>query len=466
MMKTICFVLFLFSTSIYTSESVTVSDILKSSSTFYPDVHIALERLREQEGSYLAATGAFDTHLDWDYSDRLNGYYSGEQQTLKLTQPFQQFNTKLFAQYRRSDGNFPIYEDELYTDDNEFGIGLTVSLLRNRAIDPKRFKLFKNAGNIEIAKLKLTETLFGIQHSAYNSYLKWVSAGLEYDVYKQLLSIANKRQKAINEKVKRGDAPNILKVENSQLISMRKELLLKAKQKLQNASISLSLFYRDMQGNPITLSQKNLPKKFPTLKLLNIENLKLEIHELTQANPRLSQLDTELEITAKETDLNQNNLLPELDLTFKHSDDSGNTNPERSPAESMVSLQFSLPIQRRLDNGHRDSIMAKQKQLTLKRQLTLDKLHAQFNKLLNNLTAAKQLLSLSKQQIKAAKQLEKAEWTLFTNGQSDFLRTNIREVNTVKAQINYIQAQKNLISIYTDLYALMWDKSVFFLSHI
>ena len=444
------------------AQPLTIESVLKSSAQHYPTIQVAVEKLREQQSKFMVSEGAFDAKLDVAYMDRPEGYYTGDHSSIMLLQPLQPLNATFFAQYRRSDGSFPIYEDALITDDDEMSLGLTISLLRNRDIDSRRFKLFEQAGYVNVATLDVLKTFFSIQIKSYKVYLDWVSAGLEYYVYKRLLDIAQQRQVALEEKAKQGDIAEIATIENKQLILQRQGSLVEAKRKFDNVSISLSLFYRTSLGRPQVITLEQLPTAFPDISDIDLGAFHDKINELSDINPEMQQLVAQGEILDRQHQLAQNDVMPELDLTWKSADDLGDSDLALSMGESVVSLKFSLPIQQRRQRGALDEVRAKQRQLELQKQFALETLQAEFKRVLTNLKRARELMAVTEEQVSLAKKMETFERVLFENGQSDFFRTNFREITTAKAEIQHIHAQKKMLSVSAELHAMMLNRDIFF----
>ena len=86
--------------------------------------------------------GEFDLNVISKVDSRVEGYYDGDYFDVFLEKPLQFLNSKIYAGYRKSEQDFPLYEGKMKTlDEGESVVGVQLSLLRNRNIDPKRLKL-------------------------------------------------------------------------------------------------------------------------------------------------------------------------------------------------------------------------------------------------------------------------------------------------------------------------------------
>jgi len=439
-------------------DKISISDVLISSATHYPEIQSALTDLDQKQGLITESLGAFDASIEGEYYNRFNGFYDGTVASTNLVKPFQDYGAKLSLGYRKSDGDFPVYEDVYFTNDGgEVNASLSLSLLRNRDIDPKRFKLNENQIKLDRARIDLLDKQLNIQSNAYKAYLEWLATGKEYKVYQELLNIAEKREKGLKRRVSRGDLAKIFITENKQFILQRREAMIDAKRKFDNAGNKLSLFLRDEDGLMLDITHNQLPKKFPVSKNLNITEMENNIDDIIQSTPTVQRMDTIQAEAQNQIKLGENDVLPAIDLTLKAADDFGNGRADfgsggltREEAESSVRMSISIPLQKRFGQGKIAQGKALEQKVGFEKNLMIDKLEINFRNLMNNLKVAKNMLSITSQEINVTAEMEKAERIRFENGQSDFFLVNIRETNRAKAKINNIKADKYLSSVYSD----------------
>lgn len=433
------------------TQKISLEDVLRSSADNFPQIQIALAKYEETQGKINESLGAFDASIEGSYYDRLSGFYSGRTYGAELVQPFQQFNAKASVGYRRSDDNFPIYEDYYFTNDGgELSGKLSLSLLRNRDIDPKRFKVLQNQINLEQAELNVVATKISVQSDAYQTYLDWVSTGLKYKVYKSLLKIAENRQKALTQKEKRGDIAKIALVENRQFILQRKEVVRQTKRQFENISNKLSMYMRGPDGEPFLMELSNLPSDLPSHDNVSIGDMNDALGEIVSINPKVRQLENEMKQAQNQIALGQNDMQPALDVEVGVANDFGSGSRTRDDLDSTLRLNMSFPLQRRSGEGQVRQGQARKRQVEQKRNLELERLRVSFENILSNVAAAQDLLDITEEEISVTQQMENAERKRFDNGQSDFFLVNIREINAVTAKINNIKASQYLSSVYAD----------------
>ena len=96
-------------------------------------------------GEVISSNGPFDVNLNMDSRNYPLGFYNRYVHDVFVDVPLRDFGGKLFSGYRVASGNWPIYYNYLNTlGGGAFVNGLELPLLKNRAIDAKRAKLYQN----------------------------------------------------------------------------------------------------------------------------------------------------------------------------------------------------------------------------------------------------------------------------------------------------------------------------------
>lgn len=446
------------------TQPLLLEDVLASTSKYFPQIEIARYALEETRGKTTESQGAFDARLETNSYQRMSGFYSGDLYEANIVKPLPSYNAKASVGYRYSDGQFPVYEDYFFTNEGgELNGKLSLSLLRNRDIDPKRFALMQDQLEVKQSQLDLLATKFSVHADAYQTYLEWVAIGLTYRIYHSLLEIAQQRQEALKIKEKKGDIANIVLVENRQFILQRQEILRQVKRQFENISQQLSMFVRDEKGQPMHISFDHLPAEFPLPQRYTIAEMRKTMDGIAPLNPRIKKLENALIQAQNKIKLGENNTKTALDLELSMANDFGNGSPSREELESTALVNLSIPLQTQFGKGQIKQGKAKKRQLEKQKQLELEKLRVHFEKILNNIAAAKDLLKMTEEEIVIAQKMEVAERRRFENGQSDFFFVNIREVSTVEAKVNNLKAKKYLASMYVNyLVATLDDVSLGF----
>ncbi len=429
---------------------LTLSEVLDSSRRHAPQVLEAIAKVRQAEGKALAAEGAFDTVIKAEGEARLSGYYDGRIAQGTLTRPIESMGGSLYGGYRVSDGRFPVYEDDRFTNRlGEVKVGAVLSLMRDRLIDDRRFSRSNARIDVDIAEAERLLTAIGTQRRAIGAYNQWVAAGLRLSVYRDLLKIAQERQVGLRRQVQLGARPGIILTENEQNVLRRETLVVRAEQDLAAAANALSLFLRDTNGAPLLPDNARLPAAFPPLAGPS-RNPRLRL----DARPDLRQLDMRLKQSTDRLALDQNSLQPRLDLKLEASQDIGPVGEggrSRVGTETKVGLSFTLPLERRVAKGRIDQTIAEIDAIRRKRQQTEEQIVAAIDALAIDVRATGQLRALAEAEQDRATLMARAENRRFMMGASDFFLVNVREEAAADAAIRKLDAAYREVVAHAEL---------------
>lgn len=431
-----------------------LEDVLDSSLQHFPQVLAAVEKTDAQAGKLLAAEGAFDLKLENSTFSRAAGYYDGKIVDSKLVKPLPAFNTKLYGGYRVSDGEFPLYEDEFFTNSGgEFKIGAVFSLLRDRDIDERRFALRDNSLALTQTQLEQRLTQIKVQHQAANAYLAWLAAGKALDIYRGLLTLAEARQRALESRVADGDLARVYLNENRQYILKRSSKVAEAERVLANYANRLALYLRDQSGLPRRPDTAEIPSGWPDFGRVDAAELEATIAATRRARPELGIVDADLERERNRLALGENSLLTRVDLNLEASQDLGRGSFTREETDAVVRLDIMVPLERRTGRGKIAEARANLNRLNYERQLLNEQIEVEVRNIANDISAAERFLDLAAQEVEQAEILEDAERSRFDDGASDFFVVNLREEATADARVRRIEAHAGLLQALSNFYA-------------
>lgn len=433
------------------------NEVARLARLYSPKLLSTLEKRNITTAKILEAEGAFDTSIEQDLYSRLHGFYEGQQADTRIVQPLREFNAELSAGYRISDGDFPIYEDQrITTDDGEFLIGLKLSLLRNRTIDPNRFKLQTAQLQEAIIEADVALLQIALQEQAVEKYWEWLSAGLIYDVYQDLLNIAVERQQNFKARAEAGDIARIFLTENQQYILQRQAELNNAALEFDVKANQLGFYARNALGQPLTPQKEQLPSTFPpTDAMIDMATFQQRL----LLRPELAQFSVQSQEFELREQYGENLLLPKLDVSLEHNNDIGAGPSSRGEPETILKADVSIPLQRRTARGYIAQAKAQQRQLQYEVQLVTDSLTMKLQNALKTLNNAREYVNITRKEIELAQTMQNAEQIRFRNGDSDYFLLNVRDENVAKARIKHIKAQKQYQQALTQLYALNMDFS-------
>jgi len=442
--------------TIQPAHAMTMEALLQSSAKHYPSIQKAREGVEAQSGKVQAAQGAFDWELNQRSVSRVSGFYGGDYSDSKITRRLADSATRIYGGYRVSREGFPVYEDEEVTlSGGEFNAGVALSLWRNRIIDEDRF-MFRDA-ELELKQRTndLLLTQLGVQYDAMQAYLDWLAAGKAVQVVESLLNIAVKRQDGFTERVSKGDIAEIFLTENKQYLAKRGADVNDAKRALDNRATKLSLFWRDADGKTLVPSHKEQPKDFPKLDSFSI-NLDKEIERAKLVRPELIKVELGLQRERNKLKLNENKLMPKVDLVAESAQDLGtgssNQARTRGGVEGKIGLNISIPLQTNTGQGLVRQSAATIKQLEQDSRLLNDQIVTEIQIAANNYSVASKNVVLAKLESSVAATMEQAERKRFDSGAVDFFVLNMREERAAEARLKLIDSQQKLWRSIADYY--------------
>ena len=421
------------------------AEVLASSEIHFPRILQSLAQRSAAEGDALAALGAFDLVFGADGFSRVSGFWDGSVVTGMASQRFRNNGGGVYAGYRLSDGEFPIYEDQYFTNSGgELTVGVLFSLLRDRQIDSDRFGIRDTELTVLEADQDVLLTKIGVQRRAIGAYWQWVTMGRKLAVYRNLLEIAELRESGLEEQVRRGARAEIFLVENSQNLVRRRSLVAAAERDFEVAANDLAFFYRDGDGLPRLPGADRLPP-FDNERLTVPP--RMEMAAATDAllkRPELARLRATIQRVQNRLSLAENALKPRLDLNVEVDHDFGGVAEggiSRDSTDTKVGFTFSVPLQMRSGRGQVYAAESELGALRLEQRLLQDEIEIEVRNILASLNGAERLLMLASEQVGLARRMEEAEQRRFDSGASDFFLVNIREETAANAEIEFHRAR-------------------------
>jgi outer membrane protein TolC len=449
------FISLLFFSSLIQAKELSLEQVLSSTKKHHPKILEVIQKVSELEGEVKSNEGQFDSSIKFDSQERMEGFYDGDVIDGKIEKPFQWANSKVFLGQRQSQGKFAEYEGDFKTLENgETFVGFQLSLLKNRAIDKKRFKLIASQLKLNQSEdnLRLTEIM--VINEATKAYWQWVAYGKIFKVYDELLEVAVNRDKGLRRRVKKGDLAKIYITENQQYILKRRSKREEAKNDFLKASFYLSLYRRDDNGDIKVPKIEELPKEIKVdFQEVTKKQLENDFAKIIKTSPAIHMIEMEIEKMRQSRKLGENDLLPNLDLKFQRSNHIGAIEQGIDNEEAKISVNLSIPIERRLGKGKIAKADAKIYQLTRKKQFLSEKLYVGLQNFHNSLEISKNIIKNSKEEFRLTDILVNQELKRFQSGASDFFVVNIREQNRADANITLIKARLKYLKTLSEYQA-------------
>ncbi len=406
-----------------------LSTVLKRAQARHPELTRARQDVRRADGDRLASRGGLDTKVKLGAKRWVLGYYDKGQLEALLSQATTLYGAELYAGWRRSlGGRIPIYDGQIETlSGGEFRAGLELPLWRDGRIDLNRAGMRK--ADLESKKVRYELKAFRLllANAAAHAYWTWVEAGRKLEIERELLRVAQVRGKGLERRAETGDAAGILLVDNQRSILSREARVVTATQKLRQAALKLSLFYRNSRGRPIVPSANQLPDKLPQSTKLKLTRLRRDIKGALKRRPEMRALKLEAKQAGVEADLWDNQTAPDIRLWAEGGKDFGTGSETLRPLDVALGVTVSVAVPMRKARGKAKAARAKRLGVIAKQRAQRDKIVADVKVAFTAMQAAHRLVGLARRTRQATSQLAEAERRKVALGSSDLLLLTIRE---------------------------------------
>lgn len=439
-----------------TEKPLALDEVLSAALRAFPGLLSTEQKKEVAEGNYQTAEGGFDTLVKSKNRWSIAGIYENQMNDVSFEQPTPFLGTTFFGGWRRGSGDYPVYEGKSQTaDDGEIRLGVNIPLWRNRDIDSRRAKLQQAELGKLIASHEYDQALLEVRRLASQRYWDWLMAGQRLKVADRLLQIAEERNAGILERAAAGDIADFEALDNQRAILERRERRVAAQRLLEQSAIQLSMYWRDVDGQPqlpdLSLMPDDFPEQEPALDI----NAEQAMRTALDQRPELKRLSLQRQQTETELELQQNQRAPGVDFSVMGAKDVGSSNKSINRDELYLGLNVDIPLQQRVAGGRAQAAAANLQRLKWDQQLLEDRINNEIQDALSAIGAARQRVQLSYQQWQAAQQLEEGEQSRFELGDSTLLFVNLREIANGDAALKAAETKATLFKAHADFEAAL-----------
>jgi outer membrane protein TolC len=437
-------ILFTFSNHII-AQDLFISSLDSSINKCYPKI---LNSIIQQEISQSEVTknkSPFDTRLNSDATQRAGSTYNTSYQKVAIEKRFYDSPISAYTGFDLSNGYTPQYDSAQITSTQgrEF-IGLKLNLLSGFAIDKERLDLYSAVLDSDKARYEIELSKLIVKTDAIKAYTAWIIAGAELKAYQKLLTIAEKRQQALEKRFKHGDVSKISLTENYNYVLKRKIKVMSAKDYFNKASLELSMFYRNPNCEIENINENFLPPELPKDKTLQSTSDIEEINAAIRNRPEFKVIETQLEKIRKEQEYAGTAMLPKLELNVKYNQNNSATSPTSyftiNQQEVVATANFSMPLERSNGKGLSSAASQKMTKLLNERKFLVDQVSTKIKALHYTVNNTAQQITLAHSEYALAEQLVAAENQKIANGDSNFFMLNAREENMTNSYLSYLNS--------------------------
>ncbi len=261
--------------------------VVAAATQSFPSVREAAQLRDEALGASQQALGEFDDRLEAFTINQPLGYYENYRHGVSWSRPLENGGVG-YAGYRIGRGRFePWYGGRDTDNSGEFRVGFEIPLLQSRAIDSRRTAVRLAALDLQKSDPQLFQQVLAAQGDAAEAYWQWVAVGQQYRVAQDLMRLAEERVQRIQRQIDAGDVAQIVGIDNRRLLALRRSRLIEVRQRWDAAAVRLSLYYRDVAGRPIAVTEDALPEIFPAAPNALID-LPADISSALEQRPELA----------------------------------------------------------------------------------------------------------------------------------------------------------------------------------
>ena len=424
------------------AEPLTLDEVVDGAERALPTLVATRFDVDAAQAEQLAANGAFDP--SWKTRGvvtPISGYPQGRVDSY-VEAPTPLWGTTFVAGYRYGAGKIQPYygERETWTG-GELRAGAVVPVVRNGPIDRRRASQARAELGLALSQLSVTAQRIELRRLATVRFYEWVAAGERREIARQLLRVAEDRDRQLEARTTVGDAAKIDRQDNLRALMQRRAGLVTAQRSLEQAAFELSLFLRDEKGEPVLPDEARLPR-------LPVHPTSLpgrSIADVIQLRPDVQRLINQRQQARVELRLAENQLLPAVDFGVFFSQDLGRApRPETSALgapELELTLSLDVPILYRAPLGRLGAARAGVSKLDAQIQFAQDRVAVELRDARSAFDAAKERTELAQQEVTVAADLERLERARFELGEGTLLFVNLREQTTAEARQREVDAR-------------------------
>ena len=426
------------------SGPIALTEVLDSVTTCYPLISAAIGELESAEGKIIASWGQFDSVFSAYSTSQPLGFYENYRNGTGVSRPLYG-GGEIFGGYRIGRGNFePWYGERPTNDGGELTAGFAVPLVKNRAIDERRANLWSSGFQRDELESNVQSRLIQFQRFSAQAYWEWVAAGQVVEIQRKILELAELRVTQIKKRLAAGDLAQITQLDNDRFIAKRKSEVIKAERKFQQSAIKLSLFYRDLDCQPVIADLDRLPRQTPDMPPLLTDVVTAGVAQAISIRPEISELLALREQICVDLRYAENLTLPKLDVKGYTAQDVGGANSsikDKSPLVMELGVYAEVPVQRREGAGKIRVAEGKLAQLEAKQQFMREKIRVEVQDAASAVNAAVKNIGQTRLNVELTQRSLELARISFEAGDIDLIELNIYETSVADAGLQLVDAQ-------------------------
>jgi cobalt-zinc-cadmium efflux system outer membrane protein len=409
--------------------ALTEKELVNSVLNHFPLIEESIMKYKAADAEVTSAEGAFDHKLSFKSRNRIEDKYDNQyfETTIERTTPY--YGLGLIAGHRQGRGTFPPYDGKYETSAmGEVFAGITLPLLRNFSTDEARTSL-------AIAKIEKKQAHAQIQlkkniyiHKSLSLFYKWLLENQKIKIRKEILALALNRHSMLEKKFKAGDIERLKINDNQRSIDKRKDEIIKSEINIARIKAELSLYFRDEDGNPVTIKESTYPDENKISESQNFSSINLSVI------PQFSILELEKNKLKTLKELYAQSRRPGLSVEILGAKElSGNA--AYDPDSLQLGLKFDYPLENRKAKGKTVSSEYKLKAIQKESDYLAQELTRMFNFSIEAMHASRKRWNIISRELKNALTMGSAEVKRWDQGASDLFIVYLREQEIAETNI-------------------------------
>lgn len=437
------------------SKELTYNEYLGFVKKYHPLVKSANLEIGEAQANLMMARGGFDPKIEVDFEQKKfkeSEYYSLLNSSFKIPT---WYGIEIKAGFDNSEGIYVNPENTL-PNQGLTSLGISIPVGQGLFINQRMADLRKAKIQVRLSQAQQKLNAIAVLYDASIAYFNWKRNFNEVKMYETYLTNATIRYKGISTLIREGDRPAIDSVEAGIIVRNRKLSLEDSQLKLAKAKLELSNYLWLENNIPLELQDDIIPEE--KLQLTIKETLRT--NDLMIANPSISNhpkitaLESKVQMLDVERKLKANMLLPKIDLGYSYLSEPSAFDQYKFQ-DYKVGLNFYFPLFLRKERGSlkitKFKLQDAQYNLDLERVQLTNKINAQQTEI----TSLEKQKSLIDELVKDNLTMLSAEERLFTFGESSLFLINTRENNLVTAQIAQLSIENRYFNSNAELFKIM-----------
>jgi len=438
-----------------TQKEFTYNEFLGFVKKYHPMVKSAALNIGAAQANLMMARGGFDPKIEVDFEQKKfkdSEYYSLLNSSFKIPT---WYGIEIKAGFDNSEGVF-LNPENTMPNQGLTSLGISVPIGQGLFINQRMADLRKAKIQLKLSQAQQRLSAIDVLYDASIAYFNWKRNFNEVKMYETYLTNANIRYKGISTLIKEGDRPAIDSIEAGIIVRNRKLSLEDSKLKLAKAKLYLSNYLWLENNIPLELQDDIIPEE----KLLLTIKETLRTNELMTANPsinnhpKITALETKVQMLDVERKLKANMLLPKIDLGYSYLSEPSAFDQYKFQ-DYKVGLNFYFPVFLRKERGSlkiaKFKMQDAQFDLDLERVQLTNKINAQQTEI----SSLEKQKSLIDDLVNDNQTMLKSEERLFTFGESSIFLINTRENNLVTAQISQLTIENRYFNSNAELFKIM-----------